>query len=231
MLEGLPRPLELVAHGGAPDRRGRAPAGVPQRAVVTVPACSPESCASSAWSSRRRRRAAAVRSSCARPRPPRALRVGDSVAINGCCLTATAIDDGDDRLPRRSGDDPTHDAREPRVRRAGQRRAGASRRRRARRALRPGSRRRGRPHPVGRGGGRGASRLRRGARRRPALLRREGLDHRRRRVADGRRARRRRVRRRARPAHAGRATTLVGPASRGRPSTSRPTSSRSTSNV
>ena len=39
--------------------------------------------------------AAVARSSCARPRPPRA-RVGDSVAIDGCCLTATAVDDGDD---------------------------------------------------------------------------------------------------------------------------------------
>ena len=129
-------------------------------------------------------------------------RVGDSVAINGCCLTATAVDGGaiafhavPETIAR-----TTLGALERR--RPRQRRAGAPRRRGARRALRPGPRRRGRPDPVGRGGGRGAARLRRGARRRPALLRREGLDHGRRRLAHRRRARRRRVRGRARPAHA-----------------------------
>ena len=50
--------------------------------------------------------------------------------------------------------------------------------------------------------GDGLAPLARPARGAPALLRREGLDHGRRRLADGRRARRGRLRRRARPAHA-----------------------------
>ena len=37
---------------------------------------------------------AAVRSSSARPRPPLAPVSGDSVAVNGCCLTATVVDAG-----------------------------------------------------------------------------------------------------------------------------------------
>ena len=88
------------------------------------------------------------------------------------------------------------------VRRARQRRAGPARGRSARRPLRPGSRRRRRHGDGRRAGGRGRApddRLRRG---RLPLLRREGLDRRRRRLADDRGARRRRLRDRARPAHA-----------------------------
>ena len=95
----------------------------------------------------------------------------------------------------------SHRARKPFGER-GQPRAGPACRRAARRPLRPGPRRRRRPRPVGRGRRRrravwldAASALLR-------YLRREGLDRSRRRLADGRRARRRRLRSRARPAHA-----------------------------
>ena len=75
-------------------------------------------------------------------------------------------------------------------RRGGQPRAGAARRRAARRPLRPGPRRRRRPRRARvEPEGDGARVSDRGARRAPPLLRREGLDRGRRRLAHGRRAR------------------------------------------
>ena len=154
-------------------RRGRSARTSSSRRTSTSPStladlrpCSRGSCASSASSSRPRRRAAGGLWSYARPRPPPARSVGDSVAIDGCCLTATAVADGTIRVPRGARDDRAHDARRrSSAGDAGQRRAGAPRRRGARRALRPGTRRRGRSGPVGRGRGGGAPCRRRGARR------------------------------------------------------------------
>ena len=211
----VPRAARADADGGAPDRRRRAPAGVSATSPRYGSGVFTGSCASSASSSRRREVGRVERALVVAPRRrPPGTDVGDSVAINGCCLTATASDGGRDRVPRGPGDDRAYDAR----------RLESSDRVNVEPALRAGEELgghyvQGHVDAVGRiqsveAGGRGAPRLRRGARRRPALLRREGLDHGRRRLAHRRRARRGRLRRRARPAHARGDDALRRPAAR-----------------
>ena len=156
--------------------------------------------------------------------------IGDSVSVGGCCLTAVAVDDGRARVRRGAGDAVAHDARPART---------PAREVNLEPALSAGD-------PLGghyvQGHVDGVGRVRVARARRatgralwldaargaPALLRREGLDRGRRRLADGRGARRRRVRGRARPAHArgDDARRRSSPATR---STSRSTCSRSTS--
>ena len=131
------------------------------RALVACRSCSPGSSASEDASPPSRAPTALGASRSRRPDGAR-LAVGDSVSIDGCCLTATAISDGASRfdgVPESLG---RTSLGRPRARRRGQPRAGAPRRRAARRPLRPGSRRRRRPRRIGRAGEEGA-RLGRGA--------------------------------------------------------------------
>ena len=99
------------------------------------------------------------------PATAAATALGDSVSVDGVDLTATEIADGRMRFHAVPETLCAHDARQPRGRRRGEPRAGAARRRAARRPLRPGARRRRRPRPLGRARGRRAPRLR--SRRRP----------------------------------------------------------------
>ena len=125
-----------------------------------------------------------------RPHAPGAGEIaeGDSVAVNGVCLTATAIADGAFRA------DVMHETlrRSSLGRGGGGRRVNlelaAARRRPARRPHRAGPRRRPRRDRAPSQRGRLRPRRRRSPRRRPApLRRREGLDRRQRRLAHRRR--------------------------------------------
>ena len=125
--------------------------------------------------------------SCVR-RSPREIAEGDSVAVNGVCLTATGrrgdgafgADVMHETLRRSSlGELERGLAREPRAR--------AARRRPARRPHRAGPRRRRRRGRAARATTASPARDDRGARRAAALRGREGLDRGRRRLADGRR--------------------------------------------
>ena len=152
--------------------------------------CSPGSCAR--WAGRRgerrrRRGHAADRAPATAP----TTAVGDSVSIGGVCLTAEAVDGGTIRLPRGSGDARAVDARAARgraTRSTSSRRSGPASRSAATssRGTSTASARCGRSRARGRGAGRV-----RGAAGAPPVLRREGVDHRRRRLADDRSARRR----------------------------------------
>ena len=124
--------------------------------------------------------------------------LGDSVAIDGVCLTVVENGGGRARVRRRPGDARPREA----VRSAGQPGAGAAGRRAARRPLRPGPRRRSRPCRLGRARGRRRPRAGRASGRAAPLSRREGIGGARGRLADRRRRRRDRLRDRADPAHA-----------------------------
>ena len=115
--------------------------------------------------------------------------VGDSIAVDGVCLTVVSGDEATlafdvvpETLARSTlGAVQAGDAR--------QRRARAAPRRRARRPHRAGSRRRRRPRAFERARGRRAAHVDRGPAGRAAHVRREGVDHRVRRLAHDRGAR------------------------------------------
>ena len=146
--------------------------------------------------------AAGSRSSSRRRRPSAALAVGDSISIDGVCLTAETVDERPRLAPRGAGDARALDARRPR----------AGDRVNVEPALRAGEPLgghyvQGHVDAVGRvqsveAEGDGLRVFVEAPRRGPALLRREGLGRGRRRVAHGRGALGGRVRGRARAAHA-----------------------------
>ena len=150
------------------------------------------------------------------------LELGESVAVNGCCLTVVAADGerfevqaGPETLARTNlGDRKRRRSREPR--------AGPEGRRPPGRPFRPGARRHDRDPPRAPArGGVGVPRLRD----RPGLDPApgpQGLDRRRRRQPHAGRRRARRVLGHAHPPHAGRHHARPHPARRS-PSTSRPT--------
>ena len=191
------------AHGGAPDRRRRAPPGVPPRAVVTVQPCSRESFASSGSSSEQRRHSGG------RTLVVRAPEAASRVACRAARSRSTAAAS---RRPR------SQPARSPstRFRRRSRERpweistwttGSTSSRRSARARSSAGTTCRGTSTPSVviqsvEAEGEGLRVFVEAPDDDPALLRREGLDHRRRRLADRGGARGRRVRRRARSAHA-----------------------------
>ena len=158
-----------------------------------------------------------------------AAAIGDSVAIDGVCLTVVDGDRQHARVRRRPRDARADDARPARA---------AASTVNLEPALRAGEPLGGHyvqghvdgvgPRPLGRARGRRPPRLVRRAARGAPLLRREGLGRGRRRLADRRRARRRRLRGRARPAHA-RGDDARRARGRATRSTSRPTCSPSTS--
>ena len=155
-------------------------------------------------------------------RPTIPSTLGESIAVNGCCLTVVAADG--ERFEVQAGPE-TLVAHQPRRRRAGrprEPRAGPAGRRPPGRPLRPGARRHHRDPPRAPARGRvGVPRLRD----RPGLdpaAGPQGLDRRRRRQPDAGRRRARRVLRHAHPPHPGRDHARPHPARR-RASTSRPT--------
>ena len=117
------------------------------------------------------------------------VEIGDSVAVDGCCLTVVQIDGADRLLRSQPGDALAQRAGFARARPRCQPRARRSRRGAARRALRPGPCRRCRTRALARARRRRRTHVARVAAGGAPLLRREGLDRRRRRLADRRRAR------------------------------------------
>ena len=166
---------DAVAEPRAPEssaRRARAAERRPadaRGASLRRVRCSPGSSASSGEVGASTAARAARPSATTRAEPRRGRRVGDSVAVNGVCLTAIAVARRRARLRRHARDAAPHVARRPRGRAtrstSSRRCAPASRSA----ATRPGPRRRRRPRSRGRAGGR--RRARRGSTRRPELLR------------------------------------------------------------
>ena len=223
MLSGAgPRRPRRARRAGPADaadesagRRGRSPRGVPPRAV-TSESCSPGSCGRL-----ERSRPSRTGGSC---------RGGDGGRDRRLDRDRRCLPDGRRevgrvaRVRRRARDVVARQV----VRRPRQRRAGAPGGRSARRP--PGARpcRRHRNGCLGRDGSGRRSRADRSGARAAPLLRREGIDHRRRRLAHRRRGRRDGLRGGADPAHA-RGHDARRARRRETRSTSRPTSLRSTS--
>ena len=90
------------------------------------------------------------------PQTAAGLAIGDSISIDGVCLTAEAVENGHVTLHAVAGDPRASTLGSLARRRRGERRAGAPSRRPARRPLRPGPRRRDRPRALGGGRGRRA---------------------------------------------------------------------------
>ena len=152
-------PLEVERVGDDVLLDARAPAaertvGVTASRAVASERCSPGSCARSAASSRSRATDDGRTLVVEAPGTAPTTAVGDSVAINGVCLTAESVDGDGDPLPRRRRDAARTTLGTLERGRRGQRRARAPGGRAARRPHRPGPRRRRRhASRLGRAGG------------------------------------------------------------------------------